>query len=715
MKSWKKWLGIVSGLVFSGYFFLFAFKTCKANDFHALLRADLLWAIFWASLLNVLLIPLAGTAWSILLRSMNSHWQPAKLSAMIGFTQIAKYVPGNIAQHVGRTTVALAHGMPAAIFISSVLAESMLLLSASLFIGALSLVLSPGPLPLLDLSLANLLTTSVGIISILTVALVLLFKYVPTLVQHFLQKKDNSPIIIPAPTMSAVAKAFSLYCLSYLVLGASLWIIVSQHGEIPNANLFILTACFTLAWLTGYLAPGAPAGLGVREGALVLLLSGAGLAEHVLTVVIAARFATILADAISFVISASLMKAINKETSPQYIKKINENTTPALFVGGLHMGGSGYPNAYQTLQILRDRLLLQIEECGAWLPDSMHLWRLGKAPLPAKIVALSWFLLGNLVSVLKVTSRQDKEKKPTYLPYPSIFFLWWASWIPVCWRPRCIADAYISVWDAMYRDRSQNGSSSFVAKTLKSFEARALRTAELVLVDTVANKDMLTHEFGLKEHSVKALPLAIDEESFLEPFPPATKQNASITVLFVGTLIPLHGIATILETVRLLIADPLFRFRFLGDGQEAYLIENFVAELDTERFTWIREWLDPLRIADEIRQADICLGIFGGEGKAQRVLPFKIYMYLASGKAIVSQASFSLPESTPQPPMLSPMTNNAQDVANAIARLAIDEKLRHTLEADARAYYMQHLGHERIALAWCELLVRFSTEQHITA
>lgn len=314
MKSWKKWLGITAGLLFSGYFLLFAYKTFSTHNFEPLLHPELLTAIFLAAILNVLLIPLAGMAWSLLLDSMGSQWRPITLSVIIGFTQIAKYVPGNIAQHIGRTTVALVQGVPPTLFFSSVLAESILLLAASIFVGVTFLILSPTSLPMTDLSLTHLLTVSGSILVLMTVGLLLLLKYVPHLVQRFSNTAKSSSFSIPAPTTWAAIKAFLLYCFSYLLLGISLWIIALGHGGFVNANLFLLTACFALAWLIGYLAPGAPAGLGVREGALTLLLSNMAPSEHVLTVVIASRMATIIADAVCFAGSAYLMRSIAVKT-----------------------------------------------------------------------------------------------------------------------------------------------------------------------------------------------------------------------------------------------------------------------------------------------------------------------------------------------------------------------------------------------------------------
>ncbi|NLX18346.1 MAG: glycosyltransferase family 4 protein [Desulfobulbus sp.] len=215
---------------------------------------------------------------------------------------------------------------------------------------------------------------------------------------------------------------------------------------------------------------------------------------------------------------------------------------------------------------------------------------------------------------------------------------------------------------------------------------------------------MFIDEFGLKKESVIALPLAIDDDLFLGFNVDEPTKNASLTIFFVGTLIPLHGITTVLKTARLLMPDPRFRFCLIGDGQEAQRIEHEAATFDQKRFSWIKGWVDLPQIAAKMNQADICLGIFGGEGKASRVLPFKIYMYLAGGKAVVSQDTFSLPESTPSPPILTANPANPQDIARSIIRLADDVRLRRQLEREARAYYKHYLGWQRIADIWRRLL-----------
>ena len=59
-----------------------------------------------------------------------------------------------------------------------------------------------------------------------------------------------------------------------------------------------------------------------------------------------------------------------------------------------------------------------------------------------------------------------------YLPYPAPITLWWISFVPERWRPRCIADAYISLWDSMFRDRKGGDVEGLVSKMVRAFEGR---------------------------------------------------------------------------------------------------------------------------------------------------------------------------------------------------------------------------------------------------
>lgn len=64
----------------------------------------------------------------------------------------------------------------------------------------------------------------------------------------------------------------------------------------------LFTSSFALAWVLGFLAPGAPAGLGVREGALAFLLAGSVDDQRVLTLILAMRIVTVMGDGLCWLV-----------------------------------------------------------------------------------------------------------------------------------------------------------------------------------------------------------------------------------------------------------------------------------------------------------------------------------------------------------------------------------------------------------------------------
>jgi uncharacterized membrane protein YbhN (UPF0104 family) len=66
----------------------------------------------------------------------------------------------------------------------------------------------------------------------------------------------------------------------------------------PPSPIF-LTGAFASSWILGFVAPGAPAGLGIREAILSAWLSGALPAEQVVLLVVVLRIATTLGDLFS--------------------------------------------------------------------------------------------------------------------------------------------------------------------------------------------------------------------------------------------------------------------------------------------------------------------------------------------------------------------------------------------------------------------------------
>lgn len=375
-----------------------------------------------------------------------------------------------------------------------------------------------------------------------------------------------------------------------------------------------------------------------------------------------------------------------------------------LRVAGLHLGGSGYPNARGTLALLRDRLGLDIREEGRWLPDDFRLWRIGNAGLPARLFVMARLFAGNAASLMRTLVRNAAQPAPVYVPYPAVFLLWMLSWVPRRWRPVTIADAYVSLWDSMVMDRSRARPDGLLSRLLRRFESRALRTADRVLVDTAANERFYVEQLAIAPERLRSLPLAIDLSAAVAGPPDDRPSEAPLRVLFIGTFIPLHGILGALRQLAPLLADRRFEFQLIGDGQDADQVQAFLATVPDARVRWMRDWQSAETLADAVRAADVCLGVFGGRGKAARVLPFKVYLYLALGKPVLTQRECSVPAGAPLPPVVAVDLADAGGLEQALLRLQRDPGLRARLGEQGAEYFEKHLGSTCLAGHWRDLL-----------
>lgn len=385
-------------------------------------------------------------------------------------------------------------------------------------------------------------------------------------------------------------------------------------------------------------------------------------------------------------------------------------TTPLNFprriiVVGAAMMGTGYPNARNTISLLHGMDEVELIDCSHPLPEELHLWKLARGNLAKKLSGAVQIGLLNLASILSALI-QYRPQDILYIPYPSLPILWLFSWIPKILRPTTFCDAYITLWDSFYQDRRIGNESSLFSKCLHLIESRALRSASKILVDTSANVKHLHRLFNIPRSQFNTLPLATDGSSHgsckKAPRPDVENPPSSpVNVLFFGTFVPLQGTKIIIEAIAILNHCSDIKFTLIGDGQQASEIEEKIVGL--KNITWIRTWQTPSQLEHEIDSADICLGIFGGEGKAARVLPLKLYMALAHGKAIITQESYSTPDGSPHIPALT-IEPTAKNLAKAITELSKSPQNRTKLEHAASKYYERHLSSGALRASWIKLL-----------
>jgi glycosyltransferase involved in cell wall biosynthesis len=250
----------------------------------------------------------------------------------------------------------------------------------------------------------------------------------------------------------------------------------------------------------------------------------------------------------------------------------------------------------------------------------------------------------------------------------------------------------VSLADTFVADRGRFRSGSVPARVLEALDRRALRTADVVVADTEAHARFLSRLAGHDRFEVCLV--GAEDRLFRPPWTP----EKAFTALFVGKLIPLQGVETILQAARL---APDLRFRVVGSGQLEPLLRD--APQNVERIPWIEYELLP----DELRRAGCALGIFGTSAKAARVIPNKAFQALACGTPLITADTPAAREllADGESALLIP-AGHAEALADAVRRLAADPVLARTIGAGGRAAYDERASEAVLGPRWRGVIQR---------
>ncbi len=311
-------------------------------------------------------------------------------------------------------------------------------------------------------------------------------------------------------------------------------------------------------------------------------------------------------------------------------------------------------------------------------------------------ILLAWI---RLIVTFTRLPRQDL----LLVPYPSHLDVLLARVLAQFSGQIVVMDAFLGLHDTVVCDRALCSPGSLTAWATKRLEHWSLRCADRILVDTAEQARMLSTDYNLPINQFVPIPLGIDE-SLWKPAT-RTRDTQKFRVLFWGTFIPLHGVETILAAVRQLHARGLaMETTIIGWGQTAPQLERLLALNPITGLDWRREIVAPEVIAAELRESDCALGVFGTSGKVQRVIPYKVYQTMASGRALITSDTPAIRDVLQHEvnALLIP-AGDPEALAAAIARLASDREMCRKLGDAARQTFETHLArlHVRESLTAC--------------
>lgn len=209
---------------------------------------------------------LAADSWRGILRSTGLHPTGAQARSQFLLSQVGKYVPGNVAHLFGRVVLARADGLPGVTVGGALLIEAGLLLGTGLgFAGALIAIWPDSVAPILSAHpelAAQILPAAAVAVVVLALGIGL------AMLRARLSRKGGA---MPSPS-TLIWPAF-LYLASFSLLGLSLWAATYTVAPDGPANLLTCVVVFAVAWIAGFIIPGAPGGVGIRDSVIALGLA----------------------------------------------------------------------------------------------------------------------------------------------------------------------------------------------------------------------------------------------------------------------------------------------------------------------------------------------------------------------------------------------------------------------------------------------------------
>ena len=275
------------------------------SDFSGIhFHLSLIGALVVSSITYALASLLIAVAWQRLLTLLGEKKASFKTCFPVyAHSQIAKYIPGNIVHIAGRHAMGRTTGLSNASLVAAALYEMIGLVTCA---GLIKISINFSSLTVFDPPVS--ITIFVVVILILSPISFMMIK--SRLMPPQSQVKSSS-----IQVLSGILGVTILYTLFFLLAGISLLgLVYGIHITVDITKAFQMLSIFSVSWLAGFLTPGAPAGIGVREAVMIALMEGIIGKSNSVIISILFRLVTIAGDVILFFMPFFLFRHQNKES-----------------------------------------------------------------------------------------------------------------------------------------------------------------------------------------------------------------------------------------------------------------------------------------------------------------------------------------------------------------------------------------------------------------
>lgn len=306
MKRVLWWIGLLLSLACLAFFLRSA-----ASHWQAVAQVDwppsgfLLAAVALALYLST--YGAAGLAWQASLRMLGVEAGAGTLCRVLMFSQFGKYLPGNFAHHAGRVVLARKLGIGLEPTVASMAVDLAILMIAAVICSTPALGLLWAMLRQHDMALeavALVMATCAA-----AACMLLMFSArARRLAAHPVRIARN---VLARHNIRFLFRAGIAHCSGFLIGGSALFLLCSAFSGSLSGPWLSVVGAYTASWLLGFVVVGAPAGIGIREVALLFGLAPLYGEQYALAATAVLRLLTTLGDGLLFGYALTRSKRLN--------------------------------------------------------------------------------------------------------------------------------------------------------------------------------------------------------------------------------------------------------------------------------------------------------------------------------------------------------------------------------------------------------------------
>ncbi len=250
----------------------------------------------------------AGFSWKMTMECVSGKSVPTReIVALCGKANIARYLPGNVMHFVGRNLLGKRLGLDHVEMAFSTLLEAGIMVACAMVVLGVLLLTGQWRMPesiaaLIDPKKMGRLGLAVALAGVVLTWLVVKKREAMKPFWMFLQRTG------PVQWLALFVRMLALYLLWFFfnTLLFLVCLFMIKGATLPASSLALVFAASVMGWLFGFIVPGAPGGLGIRESCMIMMLTGVLDREYIFFGVMLSRVIAILGDGLVFLLAVRL-------------------------------------------------------------------------------------------------------------------------------------------------------------------------------------------------------------------------------------------------------------------------------------------------------------------------------------------------------------------------------------------------------------------------